>query len=85
MQIGNNGEPIPVIDRNIKDFSVNEFPNMNPQELKSFILHASSGLRVVIKVPKYYTIKQLLRYYAKKIGVGEGVLGKDIYFFLMPF
>ncbi len=80
-QNGNNGEPIPVIDRSIKDFSVNEFKYMSQQELNSFVFHASSGLRVIITVPKYYTIKQLLRFYAKKIGVGEGVLGKDIYFF----
>ena len=41
---------------------------------------ASSGFRVLIKVPYYETVENLFRLFVRKVGIGENTLGKDIFF-----
>ena len=47
---------------------------------KSIVFDCSSGLKVVIAAPKYITLKELFRLYAKKIGIKENHLGNQIVF-----
>ena len=41
---------------------------------------ASTGLRVIIPIPKYKTIEELIRVYAEKVGVLFDVLAKEVIF-----
>jgi hypothetical protein len=50
------------------------------ENLKNVIFLASSGFKVLIKVPYYETVENLFKLFARKIGIGENTLGKDIFF-----
>ena len=49
-------------------------------DIRSILLAASSGLKILIKISKNKTLKDLFKNYAAKIGIGENVLGTKIYF-----
>ena len=48
--------------------------------LKNIVFLASSGFRVLIRAPYSETVENLLRLFARKIGITERALGKDIFF-----
>ena len=73
-------EQIPRGDKTIN--LTNEFPNVKKDQLTNVNLFASSGLKVVMKVPYYISFKQLFRLYSKKVGFSETLLGKAIIFLL---
>jgi hypothetical protein len=50
------------------------------ENLKNIVFLSSSGFRVLIRVPYYETLENLLRLFAKKLGITESALGKDIFF-----
>ena len=50
------------------------------ENLRNIIFLASSGFRVLIKAPYYETVENLFKLFAKKVGIGESTLGKDIFF-----
>ena len=73
--------PKGVIERGDKIMSFNnEFPNTNRSSLRNINFHASSGLKVMLSVPDYITVKELFRLYIKKLGISESFLGKEIIF-----
>jgi hypothetical protein len=49
-------------------------------DIRPILLVASSGLKVLIKISKNKTLKDLFTTYARKIGIGENVLGTKIVF-----
>ena len=49
-------------------------------DIRPILLIASSGLKVLIKISKNKTLKDLFTTYARKIGIGENVLGTKIVF-----
>ena len=58
----------------------NEYPEEDSENLRNVIFKTSSGFRVTIVVPYYETINNLLRLFAKKLGIGENTLGNNIFF-----
>ena len=73
--------PKEIINRNIKDFKVeNEFPNEDKNNLINIIFKVSSGLEVSILVPNFISIKELIKIFARKVGIPEDALGKEINF-----
>ena len=48
--------------------------------IKNISFDASSGLKVILKVDKETTYKDLILKYVRKIGLGEEVINKDIIF-----
>ena len=73
--------PKELIQRGDKFFQfTGEFPFENQTALVNIYLHASSGLKVMLAVPFNITLKELFKLYAKKIGIGESLLGKEIIF-----
>ena len=70
-----------VIERGNKIMSFNnEFPNANRSSLRNINFHANSGLKFILSVPDYITVKELFRLYIKKLGISESFLGKEIIF-----
>ena len=70
-------ELIPRIDRSLRaDYYQNSEKKIN------IVMAASSGLNVTMPTPINISIKQLLRNYIKKIGLGEDVLTKKGIIFL---
>ena len=74
------GAPKGVIERVDKVLQINDFKNVNQNSLINVHLHASSGLKVVLKAPNYITVKELLRLYVKKLGLPESFIGTKIIF-----
>ena len=58
----------------------NEYPDEDRENMKNIIFLASSGFRIAIVVPFYETISNIMKLFAKKIGIGENTLGKEIFF-----
>ena len=52
----------------------------NNLNLKNISFDASTGLKVILKVPNDTTIKELLKKYVEKIGLSEKVIGTDLIF-----
>ena len=75
----NNQEPTPIIPRGIKVVQDNNNYQQNPQ-MKNIAFDASSGLKVIITVPKETTYKELIKKYVNKIGISESFIGKEIIF-----
>ena len=48
--------------------------------IKNISFDASSGLKVILKVSKETTYKDLMRKYVQKIGLSEDVINRDIIF-----
>ena len=73
--------PKEIIDRNIKNFKVeNEFPNEDKNNMINIIFKVSIGLEVSILAPKFISLKELIKIFAKKVGIPEDALGKEINF-----
>ena len=58
----------------------NEYPDEEMENMKNIIFLATSGYRVAIVAPFYETISNILKLFARKIGIGENTLGKEIFF-----
>ena len=73
----NSQEPEALIKRT-DDFLTYETDSGS--DVRPILLVASSGLRILIKISKNKTLKELFKTYAAKVGVGENVLGTKIVF-----
>ena len=74
----NNNENKNIFPR--KDIIVisNEFPN--EKILRMVCFNCTSGLKVFIQIPLNKTLKDLFILFAKKVGISEALLGKEIRF-----
>ena len=52
----------------------------NQNKMINILLVASSGTRVMISTPNDISLYQLLCQYVKRLGIGEGNLGTQIFF-----
>ena len=76
-----NEPPKEILPRGDKDDLIKvEYPNNNNNMVKNIILIASTGVKVSIKIPFNKKVYELFRMYVRKLGIGEGVLGTQIYF-----
>jgi len=57
-----------------------DYPEEEKENLKNIFFLLNTGVRVTIVVPYYETLENLFLLFAKKIGIGENTLGKDIFF-----
>ena len=74
-------EPKRVIERSDKFIQFTEnLGKTNNNIMANIHLIASSGLKVLLSVPKDITMKELFRLYVKKLGISPKHLGKDIIF-----
>jgi len=79
----NNGVNQPIKETLPRDDKMLKFENEymeDMENLKNVIFLASSGFKVLIKVPYYETVENLFRLFARKVGIGENTLGKNIFF-----
>ena len=76
----NNGPPVENIPR--KDITIHATGGSSSEsDLINVTLQASSGIRVVMKVSRNITMKELFRLYIEKLGIGENLLErKEIIF-----
>ena len=49
-------------------------------EMRNLKFDASTGIRIVIKVPIYTTVEKALEEFVKRIGLNKDVIGKDLIF-----
>jgi hypothetical protein len=49
-------------------------------EIRNLKFDASTGIRIVIKVPIYTTVEKALEEFVKRIGLNKDVIGKDLIF-----
>ena len=74
-------EPKGVIERGDKFIQFTDnLGKTNNNIMANIHLIASSGLKVLLNVPKDITMKELFRLYVKKLGISPKHLGKDIIF-----
>ena len=74
-------EPKGVIERGDKFIQFTDnLGKTNNNIMANIHLIASSGLKVLLSVPKDITMKELFRLYVKKLGISPKHLGKDIIF-----
>jgi hypothetical protein len=78
--LNNQGPPKENIPRGEKIIQVTKESSSPFVELINISLHASSGLKLIMKVPRDITYKELFRFYVEKIGVSKSFLGKEIIF-----
>jgi len=57
-----------------------DYPEEEKENLKNISFLLNTGARVTFLVPYYETLENLFLLFAKKIGIGENTLGKDIFF-----
>ena len=73
--------PKEVLPRGDKSITVDmPFPGEQLSNVKNIVLISSSGYRVAIKMPCNKKVCELFPIYVRKLGLGEGVLGTEIYF-----
>ena len=75
-----NEAPKENLPRVEKFLQFNDYPNLNEWEKINIHLHASSGLKIMLSVPKYMPVKDMFLLYTKKIGISDKLLGKEIIF-----
>ena len=78
--INKHGPPKENIPRGEKIIQVTKESSSPFVELININLHASSGLKLLMKVPRNITYKELFKFYVEKIGISEHFLGNDIIF-----
>ena len=78
--LGGKEQPKEVIPRLNKVFNADYSGGAN--NTFNIVMCASSGLIVTMKTPSNITIKQLIRNYLSRLGLGEGVLVNGIIFIL---
>ena len=71
-------ELIPRGDKVIRDTSMNI--NSNNPNMLNVTFDASTGLKVMIAVPRNTTVKKLVEKYIERIGISKSHIGKDIIF-----
>ena len=76
----NNNDNKNVIPRKDNIISLNDFPYETLNNLRMICFHCMSGLRVFIRFPLNKTVKDLFILFAKKVGISEALLGKEIRF-----
>ena len=76
----NNNQTKITIPRGNKEIKVRDFEYEDDSNLINVVFHASTGLRVIIPIPKYKTMEELINVYAKKVGVSFEVLAKEVVF-----
>jgi hypothetical protein len=76
----NNKQPKITIPRGNKEIKVRDFEYEDDSNLINVVFHASTGLRVILPIPKYKTMEELINVYAKKVGVSFEVLAKEVVF-----
>ena len=80
MKSNNNKRPKEIIPRTDKTLRADYYP-ISEKKI-NIVMAASSGLTVTMPTPINISIKQLLRNYIKKLGLGEDVLTKKGIIFL---
>ena len=68
------------IPRVKKEIKVKDFEYEDDSNLINVVFFASSGLKVIIPIPKYKTIEELINIYSQKVGVSFGVLASEVVF-----
>ena len=77
----NLNPPKEVLPRGDKSIVVERpYPGEKASNVKNIVLISSSGYRVAIKMPCNKKVCELFPLYVRKLGLGEGVLGTEIYF-----
>ena len=76
----NNEPPPEIIPRIKKLIEVESNITSNQNKMINILLVASSGTRVMISTPNDISLYQLLCQYVKRLGIGEGNLGTQIFF-----
>ena len=77
--ISKDKEPEPSIKRTNESMEFSD-ESSKGDKLRIINFHVSSGLKVMITISINKTIEELFKFFAKKIGVSESLLGKEIYF-----
>ena len=67
-------EKIPRVEQFIK---FNDYESMNEWERINIHFFASSGLKLMLTVPKNMPTNEVLRLYTKKIGISPNLIGKE--------
>ncbi len=75
-------EPAELIQRGDKTKMVEAYPGLQKSNRLNVVMHASSGLRLVMSTPPETPIRVHIRKYLEKLGLGEGVLEKDLVFLI---
>ena len=75
-------EPTELIQRGNKTKIVEAYPGLQKSDRLNVVMIASSGLRLVMSTPPETPIRVHIRKYLEKLGLGEGVLEKDLVFLI---
>ena len=70
-------EVIPRIDKSISE---DYYENINNKDKLNIVFNASSGIRISMPTPPCISIRQIIRNFIQKLGLGEKVLESDIIF-----